>query len=113
MNDDNLEITINYKRPYKNDNIVRKSKWKFLSCNGVYKHTFPFTILVEEVQCKLERLLLISGLEYEINDSLIVYMKTLKEFDRYLYITKIYDKNDITLIGYDYDRDKVERFYNE
>lgn len=93
-------------------NISNNSKILF-RCDKDKRTMIHFNYPLPKKYLLLSRALLISGLEY-IDDSSIfydsftIYIKTFKEFDKFIDIMEL-------CYGYKliYDKDKIERFFNE
>ena len=103
-----------YKRIYiRNDDFY----WKtfYFSCKN--KHIKDEVLAISNLlKNKYDRILLISGLDYEtyvyLNFNIFtVYMKNIKDFDRYMYmLCNIYD---VKLKVITYKRIRIERFFDE
>ena len=94
-------------------NISNNSKISF-RCDKDKRTMIHFNYPLPKKYLLLSRALLISGLEYidtsgVFYNSFTIYIKTLKEFDKFLDVYELY----LNYNKFKYDRTYVERFFND
>jgi len=101
---------------YKKDGKPNESRWLFDKGNDSIVHNVDLSVyyIKETVINRLKRILLISGIDYNITSERIkIVMHSIKDLERYVTISCNVNDCDITEVSIDYDREDVERFFNE